>query len=138
MALSGSKQQQQQQQLPQQQQQLQQQQRMWAQLAAQYRPAGVSASHIQNWQNGRHDPTPPIQYAQAILPTTSSSLEVLGPKYAPISQQQQHQLIAITSSLSPARAKRQHNHHPSSFDENGGGFRSDSALPLQLLCNEHL
>lgn len=136
MVLSGSKQQQQQQQQHQQHQQLQQQ-RMWAQLAAQYRPAGVSTSHSPNWQNGRHDPTPPIQYAQGILPP-SSSIEVLGPKYSPISQQQQHQLIAISSSLSPATAKRQHSHLPSGFDENGGGFRSDSALPLQLLCNEHL
>ncbi|KAA8528745.1 hypothetical protein F0562_036100 [Nyssa sinensis] len=120
-------------------QQQQQQQQIWAtQLAAQYKPGGVTAPHIPNWQNGRRDSPSLIQYAQAILPPSRSSLEVLGPKYTPMSQHQQQQHIAITSSFPPARLKRQHHHFPSGYEGNGVGFHPDSALSLQLLCNEHL
>ncbi|XP_057973141.1 uncharacterized protein LOC131161411 [Malania oleifera] len=118
--------------------QQQQQHRIWAgQLPTQYRPGGIPASHISNWQNRRQDSSPLVQHAQAILPPSPSSLEVLGPKYAPILPQQS-QLIAIASSLPPARVKRQQHHFSSGYEENGGGFCSDGALPLQLLCNEHL
>uniref|UniRef100_A0A5B6ZW64 Uncharacterized protein n=1 Tax=Davidia involucrata TaxID=16924 RepID=A0A5B6ZW64_DAVIN len=113
--------------------QQQQQRQIWA--THQYKAGGV---HIPNWQNGRKDCPSMIQYAQAILPPSRSSLEVLGPMYAPMLQQQQ-QLIAITtSSLPPARLKRQHYRLPSGYQGNGGGFHPDSAPPLQLLCNEHL
>ncbi|KAF7139540.1 hypothetical protein RHSIM_Rhsim07G0247100 [Rhododendron simsii] len=62
-----------------------QQQRIWA---TQYRPTGVAATHFPNWHDGRYDPYG-LHYAQFILPPShSSSLEVLGPKYLPISQQQ--------------------------------------------------
>ncbi|XP_058225465.1 uncharacterized protein LOC131334459 isoform X2 [Rhododendron vialii] len=62
-----------------------QQQRIWA---TQYRPTGVAATHFPNWHDGRYDPYG-LHYAQFILPPShSSSLEVLGPKYSPISQQQ--------------------------------------------------
>ncbi|XP_058219194.1 uncharacterized protein LOC131329831 isoform X3 [Rhododendron vialii] len=63
--------------------------------AAQQNPVG---SCIPNWQHGRHEyPSSAVHYAQnlagsqPILPPSYSSLEVLGPKYAPLSQQQQQQ-----------------------------------------------
>ncbi|XP_059636970.1 uncharacterized protein LOC132279059 isoform X2 [Cornus florida] len=124
------------------QQQQQLQQCIWAaELATQYKPGGVAAPHIPNWQNGRQDPSSMIQYAQAILPPPCSSLEVLGPKYGPIlqqQQQQQQQLIAITSSLPSAKMKRQHHILPAGYGGNGGGFQPDGAPSLQLLCNEQL
>lgn len=61
-----------------------QQQWIWT---TQYRPTGVAATHFPNWHNGRYDPYG-IHYAQFILPPSHSSLEVLGPKYSPVSQQQ--------------------------------------------------
>ncbi|KAA8537523.1 hypothetical protein F0562_027131 [Nyssa sinensis] len=116
----------------------QQQQQIWAaQLATRCKKGGVAAPHISNWPNGRQESPSMIQYAQAILPPSQSSLELLGPKYAPISQQPQ-QLVAITSSLPTARVRRQHHHLPSGYEGNGGGFYPDSAPSLQLLCNEHL
>ncbi|KAK9270043.1 hypothetical protein L1049_025616 [Liquidambar formosana] len=131
-------------------QQQQQQQRIWAaQLATLYRPGGTTSPMAQfpSWQSGRQDSPLLAQCAQAMLPPSPSSLEVLGPKYISISPQQ-HQFMAITSSLPPVsssfitktapKVKRQHHHLPSGFEENGGGFHSDGALPLQLLCNEHL
>ncbi|KAI8548936.1 hypothetical protein RHMOL_Rhmol07G0312200 [Rhododendron molle] len=60
-----------------------QQQRIWT---TQYRPTGVAATHFPNWHDGRYDPYR-LHYAQFILPPSHSSLEVLGPKYSPISQQ---------------------------------------------------
>lgn len=107
----------------------QQQQRMWtAQLAAQYKPVGLAASHTPSWQNGRQDPSLAIHYVQSIPPPPSHHpLEVLGPRYAPISQQQ---LIGVTSSLPSSRYKGQ-------YQVNGVGSYPDTALPLQLLCNEH-
>ncbi|THG12122.1 hypothetical protein TEA_027214 [Camellia sinensis var. sinensis] len=107
----------------------QQQQRMWtAQLAAQYKPVGLAASHTPSWQNGKQDPSLAIHYVQSIPPHPSHhSLEVLGPRYAPISQQQ---LIGVTSSLPSSRYKGQ-------YQVNGVGSYPDTALPLQLLCNEH-
>lgn len=60
-----------------------QQQRIWT---TQYRPTGVAAPHFPNWHDGRYDPYR-LHYAQFILPPSHSSLEVLGPKYSPISQQ---------------------------------------------------
>ncbi|XP_059459880.1 uncharacterized protein LOC132189248 isoform X3 [Corylus avellana] len=138
-------QQHQQQQLQQQhqQQQLQQQhqqQCFWAaQVAAQYRPVGTSSSmtQVSSWQQGRQDSPMLIPCAQAIIPPPPSSLEVLGPKYTTVSQQQQH-LMAITSSFPPTRLKRQDHALPAVYDETGGGFNASGALPLQLLCNERL
>lgn len=121
------------------------QQWLWtAQLAAaQQNPAG---SHIPNWQNGRHEyPSSAVHYAQnlvgsqPILPPSYSSLEVLGPKYAPLSQQQQQQLMYVTSPLPIAKSKRHHHRHlPSGYDVNGVGSYSDAAWPLQLLCSDHI
>ncbi|XP_061972193.1 uncharacterized protein LOC133694618 isoform X2 [Populus nigra] len=128
------KQNQQQQQL---QHQQQQQNRLWAaQLAAaQCRTVGNSTAMTQfpNWQNGRQESPAQISFAQTIIPT-SSSQEAIGPKHAQISQQQ---LMTITT-LPHARVRRQDHHLSSVYEENGGGFRTGGALPLQLLCNESL
>ncbi|KAE8057239.1 hypothetical protein FH972_013945 [Carpinus fangiana] len=86
---------------------------------------------------GRQDSPMLIPCARAIIPHPPSSLEVLGPKYTTVSQQQQH-LMAITSSFPPARLKRQDHALPAVYDETGGGFNASGALPLQLLCNERL
>lgn len=122
----------------QQRQNLQQQQQIWAAQLA-YRPGitSVAMSQLPSWQNGRQDSTSLVPCAQSIRPPSSSALEVQGPKYMPILPQQQ-QLRAITSSLAPARVRRQHHQLPSGYEENGGGFRSGSMLQSQLLCNEHL
>ncbi|KAI8549502.1 hypothetical protein RHMOL_Rhmol06G0029700 [Rhododendron molle] len=126
----------------------QQQQRwIWTpQLAAAQQ--NLVGSCIPNWQHGRHEyPSSAVHYAQnlagsqPILPPSYSSLEVLGPKYAPLSQQQQQQqFISVTSSpLHTAKSKRQYQHHlPSRYDINGVGSHSDAAQPLQLVCNDHL
>ncbi|XP_062164014.1 uncharacterized protein LOC133870807 isoform X2 [Alnus glutinosa] len=121
-------------------QQHQQQQCFWAaQLADQYRPVGTSTSmtQVSSWQQGRQDSPMLIPCAQAIIPPPPSSLELLGPKYTTVSQQQQH-LMAITSTFPPTRLKRQDHALPAVYDETGGGFHASGALPLQLLCNERL
>ncbi|XP_037494944.1 uncharacterized protein LOC105635347 isoform X2 [Jatropha curcas] len=117
----------------------QQQQRLWAaQLAAQYRNNGTSTATTQfpGWQSGRQD-------SPVLLPCipSPSTLEVVGPKYPRISQQQQHQQQHqfMAFPLSDARAKRQDHHISSVYEENGVGFRAGGGpLPLQLLCNERL
>ncbi|XP_048444118.1 uncharacterized protein LOC103927813 [Pyrus x bretschneideri] len=118
--------------------QLQQhQQRLWANhLAAQYRPVGTSAPavHVPGWQNGRQDMML-MPCSQGLMSPSPSTLELVGPKYAPLSQQQ---LMAVTSSFPPGRVKRQEHHLPSVYEESGGGFRAGSAMPLQLLCSERL
>ncbi|GFZ10371.1 hypothetical protein Acr_21g0009700 [Actinidia rufa] len=120
------------------QQHQQQQQWIWtAQQADQYKPVGFPASLIPKWQNGRKESASAIQYAQSIPQPSYSSLELLGPKYAPISQELQ--LIAVTSSLPTARDKMQHPHNLfSGYEGNVVGSLPDTALPLQLLCNDHL
>ncbi|CAN6682834.1 unnamed protein product [Malus baccata var. baccata] len=119
----------------------QHQQRLWAaHLAAQYRPVGTSAPavHFPSWQNGRQD-SMLIPCSQGLMSPSPSTLELVGPKYAPLSlSQQQQQLMAVNSSFPPGRVKRQEHHLPSVYEESGGGFCSGSALPLQLLCSEHL
>lgn len=135
---ASTKQQPQQQHLQLQQHQ-QHQQRLWAaHLAANYRPVGTSAPavHFPSWQNGRQD-SMLIPCSQGLMSPSPSTLELVGPKYAPLSPQQQ-QLMAVTSSFPPGRVKRQEHNLPSVYEESGGGFRSGSALPLQLLCSEHL
>ncbi|XP_044511292.1 uncharacterized protein LOC123229502 isoform X2 [Mangifera indica] len=113
------------------------QQQVWvAELAAQYRP-GVTCTAMNqfpSWLNGREDPNL-IPCLQSV-----SSLEVVGPKYGSIPQQQhQPQLVAIASSLPPLpRVKRLDRHLPSVYEEMEGGFHTSGALPLQLLCNERL
>ncbi|XP_043809347.1 uncharacterized protein LOC110606018 isoform X2 [Manihot esculenta] len=89
------------------------QQQLWAaQLAAQYRNTGTSTAmtHFPSWPNGRQDSPGLMPY---VSPSTST-LDVPGPKYPQISQQQQ-QLMAIT--LPHARMKRQ-----SVYEENGVRF----------------
>ncbi|CAL8099127.1 unnamed protein product [Prunus armeniaca] len=118
----------------------QQQQRLWAaHMVAQYRPVGTTAPavHFPSWQNGRQE-TMLIPCGQAVMSPSPSTLDLVGPKYAPLSQQQQQQLMAVTSSFPPGRVKRQDHHLPSVYEESGGGFRAGSALPLQLLCSERL
>ncbi|KAF2324691.1 hypothetical protein GH714_016307 [Hevea brasiliensis] len=114
----------------------QQQQQLWAaQLAAQYRNTATSTAMTQfpSWLNGRQE-SPGLMPCIPSLPS-SSTLEVLGPKYPHISQQQQ--FMAMT--LPHARMKRQDHQIPSVYEENGVGFRAGGgALPLQLLCNEQL
>ncbi|XP_042987716.1 uncharacterized protein LOC122315694 isoform X2 [Carya illinoinensis] len=119
-------------------QQQQQHQRLWAaQLAAHYRPGETSTSltQVSSWQQGIQDLPMLIPFAQTITPPSPSSLEVLGPKYTTVSQQQQH-LMAIATSLPPARVKKQDHLIPSVYEETGGGCHATGALPLQLLCNE--
>ncbi|KAF5455774.1 hypothetical protein F2P56_025320 [Juglans regia] len=119
-------------------QQQQQHQRLWAaQLAAHYRPGGTSTSmtQVSSWQQGRQDLPMLIPFAQTITPPSPSSLEVLGPKYTTVSQQQQH-IMAIATSLPPARVKKQDHLISSVYEETGGGCHATGALPLQLLCNE--
>lgn len=98
------------------------QQQLWAaQLAAQYRNTGTSTAmtHFPSWPNGRQDSPGLMPY---VSPSTST-LDVPGPKYPQISQQQQ-QLMAIT--LPHARMKRQ-----SVYEENGVRFwASGGVLPL--------
>ncbi|KAL5780685.1 hypothetical protein ACOSQ2_011422 [Xanthoceras sorbifolium] len=124
-------------------QQQQQQQQLWAaHLAAQYRPAGTSTAMNQfpSLVNGRHDPTL-FRCPQSVNGSSPSSLELLGPKYSPISQQQQQQqpqLMTPASSFPPTRVKRQDHHLPLVYEEFEGGFRPGGAFPLQLLCNERL
>ncbi|KAJ0086442.1 hypothetical protein Patl1_09549 [Pistacia atlantica] len=114
----------------------QHQQQAWAaQLASHYRPGVTSTAMNQfpSWVNGRQDPN------LIPCPQSISSLEVVGPKYGSISQQQhQPQLVAIASSLPPPRVKRLDHHLPSVYEEIEGGFRTSGALPMQLLCNERL
>ncbi|XP_031283155.1 uncharacterized protein LOC116141822 [Pistacia vera] len=114
----------------------QHQQQAWAaQLASHYRPGVTSTAMNQfpSWVNGRQDPN------LIPCPQSISSLEVVGPKYGSISQQQhQPQLVAIASSLPPPRVRRLDHHLPSVYEEIEGGFRTSGALPMQLLCNERL
>ncbi|KAM5565118.1 hypothetical protein ABKV19_019242 [Rosa sericea] len=117
----------------------QQQQRLWAaQFAAQYRPAGTLAATAPSpsWQNIKQENCTLIQCGQALLSPSPSTLELVGPKYAPPSHHQQ-QLMAVTS-FPPGRVKRSDHHLPSVYEESVGGYRAASALPLQLLCNERL
>ncbi|XP_038717488.1 uncharacterized protein LOC120010739 isoform X1 [Tripterygium wilfordii] len=79
-----------------------------------------------------------ILCSQPAIAPSLSSLEVLGPKYPQISLQQQQHLMSISSSLRPAGEKSQDHHLYSVYEETGGSFRANGALPLQLLCNEHL
>ncbi|XP_050233164.1 uncharacterized protein LOC126681652 isoform X2 [Mercurialis annua] len=122
----------------QQQQQQQQHHRQWtAKLAAQYRNAATSAAMTQFpiWQNGRPDSPAVMPF---VLPSSPSTIEVLGHKYPQISlQQQQQPFMTITSPHE--RTKRQDNHLSSVYEEIGVGFRAGGgALPLQLLCSERL
>lgn len=136
-----TKEQQQYQQQQQQHHQQQQQQHLWAaQLAAQYRPVGISTSmtQVRSWQQGMQDSHMPIPCGRALIPPPPSSLEVLSPEYTRISHRQQQHLMNITSSLPPAWVKRQDHLLPSIYEETGGGFHASGALPLQLLCNERL
>ncbi|XP_052200937.1 uncharacterized protein LOC127807270 isoform X3 [Diospyros lotus] len=106
----------------------QQRQQIWT---PQYKPVALPI-----WQNGRQDPASAIQFGQSIPPPPHSSLETLGPKYAPMAHQKQ-QLVAVTSPLPSARAMGNHLH--SGYEINGVASYTDAAsLPLQLLCNEHL
>ena len=121
--------------------QQQQQQHLWAaQLAAQYRPVGISTSmtQVRSWQQAMQDSHMPIPCGRALIPPPPSSLEVLSPEYTRISHRQQQHLMNITSSLPPAWVKRQDHLLPSVYEETGGGFHASGALPLQLLCNERL
>ncbi|XP_021682680.2 uncharacterized protein LOC110666483 isoform X2 [Hevea brasiliensis] len=97
------------------------QQQLWAaQLAAQYRNTGTSTAltRFPSWQkNGRED-SPGLM---PCIPPSTSTLEVLGPKYPQTSQQQQQQqFMAIT--MSHARMKRQDHLIPSVCEENRVGF----------------
>ncbi|XP_062020505.1 uncharacterized protein LOC133736911 isoform X2 [Rosa rugosa] len=117
----------------------QQQQRLWAaRFAAQYRPAGTLAATAPSpsWQNIKQENCTLIQCGQALLSPSPSTLELVGPKYAPLTHHQQQQM-AVTS-FPPDRVKRSDHHLPSVYEESVGGYRAASALPLQLLCNERL
>lgn len=119
------------------QKQQQHQQWLWAaQLTAPWKPeefAGA-ASHVPNWQNSRQDFPHIMQYGQLIHPT---ALEVLGPRYIPVSAPQQH--LISTTSLFPHRVQR-YNHHQLSTSNmaNGGALRPDSRAAMPLLCKEHI
>ncbi|CAK9148284.1 unnamed protein product [Ilex paraguariensis] len=117
-----------------------QQQLQWTQLTSEYKLGGVAGPYIPNWQNGGQDSPSLIQYAHAIFPHPRSSLDLLGPKYAPILPQQQQQLIAVNTSLPPAKVKRQHHPlpHGPGYEGNGGGFHPGRAPSMQLLCDEHI
>ncbi|KAF5962033.1 hypothetical protein HYC85_003242 [Camellia sinensis] len=110
---------------------IQQRQRIWT---AQYKPVGVAGSYNPNWENRRQDPST-IQFAQSIVQPSHCSLEVLGPKYAPISQhqQQQQQFNPVSSSLPNVRAKRQHHHHHLPTGYEGSGVCSEANSKLHLL-----
>ncbi|XP_040364687.1 uncharacterized protein LOC112171858 isoform X3 [Rosa chinensis] len=117
----------------------QQQQRFWAaQFAAQYRPAGTLAATAPSpsWQNIKQENCTLNQCGQALLSPSPSTLELVGPKYAPLSHQQQQQMPV--TSFPPDRVKLSDHHLPSVYEESVGGYRAASALPLQLLCNERL
>ncbi|EOY15020.1 Uncharacterized protein TCM_034220 isoform 1 [Theobroma cacao] len=119
----------------------QQQQRLWAtHLAAQYRPAGTSAVLTQypSWQNGKPESSMLMPCAQTVIPP-HSTLDAVGPKYHTVPQHLQP-IIEISSSLPPARVKRQDHHHlPSVYEGTSGGLRAAGGPPpLQLLCNERL
>lgn len=118
------------------QKQQQHQQWLWAaQLTAPCKPEefAAAASHIPNWQNSRQDFPHIMQYAQFIHP---AALEVLGPRYIPVSAQQRP-LISATS-LFPQMVPR-YNHHQLSTSNmaNGGVHRPDSRAAIPLLCKEH-
>ncbi|XP_065847069.1 uncharacterized protein [Euphorbia lathyris] len=123
------------------------QQQLWAAQLTQYRNTGTSTAimHFPSWKNGMQDSSPAMIPCIAPSPPT---VEVLGPKYPYTTHHQQnqnqhqhhqqHQFVGF--SLQHGRIKRQ-DHHPSSvYEETEVGFRasSSSALPIQLLCNEHL
>lgn len=117
----------------QQQQQQQHQQQMWSAQMVRYRPCSPPFSHPK-WQNGRNDSPSFIPCTQPVGPLLPSSLEVLGPRYAPTQQQ----LFAIPScsSLTKDKRQQQHHHHPSNYDEGHPMLHSDVAPQLhQLLCN---
>lgn len=108
----------------------QQQQQIWtAQLAKQFRPGPLLSSQIAKWQNGRKD-TRPSTHTEALLPSSQPSREELRAKYLHISQQPQ--LIALSQSLGPTRANRQHIQLPSSREDSGNQLCPNGALPLQL------
>lgn len=115
------------------QKQQQHQQWLWgAQLTAPCKPEefAAAASHVTNWQNSRQDFPHIMQYAQLIHP---AALEVLGPRYIPVSPQQQH--LFSTTSLYPQRV---YNHQLSTSNmANGGVLRPDSRAAMPLLCKEH-
>ncbi|KAJ8429539.1 hypothetical protein Cgig2_025725 [Carnegiea gigantea] len=108
----------------------QQRQQIWtAQLAKQFGPGPLLSSQIANWQNGRKD-TGPSTHTEALLPSSQPPREELRAKYLHISQQPQ--LIAISQSLGPTRANRQHIQLPSSREDSGNQLCPNGALPLQL------
>ncbi|KAJ7957863.1 Restriction of telomere capping protein [Quillaja saponaria] len=89
----------------------QQQQGFWTvQLAAQGMPSDISTviSQYPNWIKRRQEPP-------ALPPPSATSLEVLGPKFTAISQQQQ-QLIALASSMPPSRTSVLSFHLPSVYE----------------------
>lgn len=115
----------------------QHQQWLWAaQLTAPCKPEEFAAavSHVPNWKNSRQDFPHIMQYGQLIHP---GALEVLGPRYIPVSAQQQH--IISTTSLFPQRLQRYNHHQLSSSNmASGGVLRPDSRAAMPLLCKEHI
>ncbi|KAG8654563.1 hypothetical protein MANES_05G147800v8 [Manihot esculenta] len=113
----------------------QQQQQLWAaQLGVQYGNTSAAMTQFPSWQNERQESPRLMPYIPPSLPSTST-LEVLGPKYPHITQQQQ--FTAVT--LPQARMKRQDHHIPPVYEETGVGFRAGGGtLPLRLLCSEQL
>lgn len=114
------------------QKQQQHQQWLWAaQLTAPCKPEEFAAvaSPIPNWQNSRQEFAHIMQYGQLIHP---AALEVLGPRYIPVSTQ--HQLISSTP-LFPQTRVQKYNHHQLSTSNvvNGGVFRPDSRASMPLL-----
>ncbi|KAL3505395.1 hypothetical protein ACH5RR_035236 [Cinchona calisaya] len=124
-------------------QQLKQQQQKGSSLFMAQYMSGVASPSLPNKPTGGPDLPPVFQHVQTFLPSSHSSLEVLGPRYAPILQQQQQQqqqqlqLNSANSLLQPPAVKGQYHHLPSGYEANAATLQSDN-VPLQIICNQYI
>lgn len=123
----------------------QQQQNFWlVQVAAQGQGrSGVNCNiiraHHPNWESGNRD-NRVVSRGPPVVPHSPPSLQIVGSKFTPISEQQ-NQLIALASSLPHSRTNGLDFHLPSSLcdQSRGSRFGSSSGTPsLQLLCDERI
>ncbi|XP_054818738.1 uncharacterized protein LOC129318154 isoform X2 [Prosopis cineraria] len=116
-----------------------QQQNFWAvQVAAQGQGrSGVNCNMMRpqypKWEAGRQGSV----VNPAMIPQSSAPLQVIGSKFASISEQQQ-QFISHASSLPQTRTNGLNFLVPPACELSRGRFPSSRGTPLQLLCDERI
>nr|XP_016468014.1 PREDICTED: uncharacterized protein LOC107790579 isoform X2 [Nicotiana tabacum] len=106
-----------------------------AHFTAQYKFA-VSTSQMRDWQNaGRQMPI--FGPSQAQFTASSSSMEALSSKHAPVFLNEQ-ELMSISLSRATSRNRGPYYLFPSGYEGNGHGLYPNKVPSMQLLCNGHL